>query len=168
MNVGKYILRAVKYLVKIAVLLALVFVLMRLSGTSNIESTGGIAGFFSAFIATSRGQIFVAALVIWCAIYPAVEFKRRHLSYDMKVRRNAIVKALNAGRMRLVGDEEGRMVFRGESLTRTIWWLGEETVTITANPVGGIDIEGPRRFVMEAEHRIPNYVEAEKENEQKS
>jgi hypothetical protein len=50
------------------------------------------------------------------------------------------------------------MVFRGESLVRTIWWLGDETVTITPNPSGGIDIEGPRRFVMEAEQRIPTYV----------
>jgi hypothetical protein len=55
------------------------------------------------------------------------------------------------------------MVFRGESLVRRVWWLGEETVTITADPAGGIEIEGPRRFAMEAEHRIPNYVNAENE-----
>ncbi len=93
------------------------------------------------------------------------EFKKRSLLYDISTRREAIIKAFAAGRMRLVGDEDGRMVFRGESLTRTIWWLGEEAVTITRNAEGGIDIEGPRRFVMEAQHRIPNYVEAERENE---
>jgi hypothetical protein len=161
----KYTIRAVKYLFKLAVLLTVIFALMQAGGMSNIESTGGLAGFFRSFIATSRGQIFAAALVVWCAVYPAVEFKRRTLSFDMRTRRDAITKAMRAGGMTLASDEDGRMVFRGESLLRRAWWLGEEAVTITTNPAGGIDIEGPRRFVMEAEHRIPNYVAAEKENE---
>ncbi len=148
-----------------AVLLAVIFTLMKVSGTSNIESTGGIADFFRAFITTVRGQMLVVAIVVWCAIYPAVEFKRRSLLYDMRTRRDAIIKAMRAGGMILAYDEGGRMVFRGESLVRRAWWLGEEAVTISSNPAGGIDIEGPRRFVMEAEHRIPNYVAAEKENE---
>ena len=165
MSYMKYIIRSVKYLVKIAVLLAVVFALMQMSGTSNIESTEGMLGFFKAFIATSRGQIFAVALVVWCAAYPAVEFKKRNLFYDLSERKDAIVKAMNAGRMRLAEQQEGRMVFRGDSPARRLWWLGEEAVTITRNPKGGIDIEGPRRFVTEAEHRIPNYVAAEKENE---
>ena len=157
----KYILRAVKYLVKLAVLLAVIFWLMQLSGTSSIAVEGGIAGFFKNFFATSRGQIFTAALLIWCVVYPAVEFKKRSLLYDISTRREAIIKALAAGRMRLAEDEDGRMVFRGESPARRLWWLGEEAVTITRSPEGGIEIEGPRRFVMEAEHRIPNYVKIE-------
>jgi hypothetical protein len=161
----KYVIRAVKYLVKLTLLLALVFTLMQLSGTSDIRSEGGIAGFFRSFISTQRGQIFAVALLVWCALYPAVEYKRRHLNYDMARRRSAIIKALNAGGMRLASSDEGRMVFCGESPGRRLWWLGEEAVTITANPSGGLDIEGPRRFVMEAEHRIPDYVAAEQENE---
>ena len=154
----KYVLRSVKYLVKLAVLLAVVFWLMQLSGTSSIVTGGGIAGFFKSFFATSRGQLFTAALLVWCAVYPAVEFKKRTLLYDMSARREAIIKALAAGRMRLSEDEDGRMVFRGESPLRRLWWLGEEAVSVTRSPEGGIEIEGPRRFVMEAEHRIPNYV----------
>ena len=160
----KYILRAVKYLVKLALLLALIFFLMKLSGTSNIETDGGIADFFAKFIATERGKIFAVALVVWAAIYPAVEFKRRHLGYDIPKRKGAVIKAMQAGNMSLAQESAEGMVFTG-SLLRRIWWLGEDTVTITQNPTGGIDIEGPRRFVMEAQHRIPNYVEAEKEKE---
>lgn len=161
----KYIIRAVKYLVKLALLLAFIFMLMRWSGTSNIASDGGIVDFFAKFIDTERGKIFVVALVIWAAIYPAVEFKKRQLSYDLRARKNAIIKALNAGGMTLAQGDDNRMVFVG-SLLRRIWWLGEDTVTVVSNPSGGIDIEGPRRFVMEAQHRIPNYVEAEKENQE--
>ena len=157
----KYVVRSLKYLLKLTVLLSLIFWLMQLSNTSSIVFEGGIVGFVKTFAATSRGQIFALAILIWCAVYPAVEFKRRHLNYDIEARKEAIVKALNAGRMRLAVDEQGRMVFRGESPVRTIWWLGDEAVTITRSPEGGIDIEGPRRFVMEAEHRIPNYIEVE-------
>lgn len=163
MITGKYVLRSVKYLVKIAVILTVVFVVMNRTGTSNIESNGDIVDFFKNFIATARGKIFLVALVVWCAVYPYVEFKRRHLSFEMQTNRDAIIKALMAGGMALASDDGRRMVFRGESLVRRVWWLGEETVTITADPAGGIEIEGPRRFAMEAEHRIPNYVNAENE-----
>ncbi len=154
----KYILRAVKYLVKLVLLLALIFLLMKWSGTSNIATEGSIADFFAAFIASSRGKIFLVALLIWCAIYPAVEYKKRHLSYDLSERQSAIIRALHAGDMTCTEGNDNRMVFVG-SLLRRIWWLGEDAVTITRSPEGGIDIEGPRRFVMEAQHRIPGYVE---------
>ncbi|MDR2912795.1 MAG: hypothetical protein LBV38_05840 [Alistipes sp.] len=158
----KYTLRAVKYMVKLALLMAVVFALMQTSGTSNIESVGGVGGFFAAFFATARGQMFAVALVVWCAAYPAVEFKRRHMNFDLAARRDAIVKALRAGGMVLASEEmeagRAKMVFRGEGMVRRVWWMGDEAVTLTACPEGGFDIEGPRRFVMEAQHRIPNYV----------
>jgi hypothetical protein len=163
----RYFFRAVKYLVKIVVLLALIFFVMQRTGTTNIESVGngGFMGFWESFFAAARGQVFAVALLVWCAVYPAVEFRRRHLFYDMHDRKSAIVKAMHAGGMTLVGDGgDSGMVFVG-SLGRRIWWMGDDKVTITPNPSGGLDIEGPRRFVMEAEHRIPSYVGAEKENE---
>jgi hypothetical protein len=164
----KYFIRAVKYLVKIVVLLALLFFLMQWSGTSSLATEGGLAGFFKAFWASSNGKLFSAVLLVWCAIYPAVEFKTRYLNYNLGERKAAIIKALHAGNMTLARENgDNWMVFIG-SLPRRLWWLGEDAVTITRNPEGGIDIEGPRRFVMEAQHRIPNYVAAERENEQES
>lgn len=158
----KYFVRAVKYAVKLVVLLGVVFWLMRLSGTSNLGAEGGFAEFWSAFFATTRGWIFVAAVIVWCAVYPAVEFVKRHLSYDLATRRGAVVKAMEAGGYKVVSESDGEMVFRGESTLRRVWWLGEEAVTVRRNPTGGIDIEGPRRFASEAQNRIPNYVEQEK------
>jgi hypothetical protein len=160
----KYFIRAIKYLVKIVVLLALIFFLMDWSGTSSLATEGGIAGFVKSFWASSNGKLFSAVLLVWCMVYPAVEFKRRHLNYDLGERKAPIIKALHAGNMTLVKENgDNSMVFAG-SLARRVLWLGEDAVTITRNPTGGIDIEGPRRFVMEAEHRIPNYVAAEEED----
>ncbi len=160
MNIGKYTLRSVKYFIKLAILLGLLFTFMVLSGTSGFESEGGIGGFFATLFATTKGKLFVAALVVWCAIYPSVEFVKRHSNFDMHKRKEAIVKALNAGGMTLSKEDDHSMTFHGH-LPRRIWWLDEDAVTITNNPSGGFDIEGPRRFVMEAEHRIPTYIENE-------
>jgi len=159
----KYAVRSVKYLVKIVVLLAAIFAVMKVSGTSNIDPELGVGDYVRTFFASTRGRIFVAALLVWCAVYPAVEFVRRRMNYDMRRRRDSIIKALAAGGMRLAEDGEGRMVFRAANPTRALWWLGEEAVTVTPTEDGGIELEGPRRFVMEAQHRIPNFVNMDEE-----
>lgn len=148
----KYLLRAVKYFLKLVVLLAIVFLLIRRgNGVSILD-----------ILATTNGKLFAAAVIIWCAIYPRVEFVTRSLSYDITKRKAAIVRALGAGGMTLVAEEEWKMTFHG-SVLRRLWWLGEDTVIVRRNAAGGIDIEGPRRFAMEAQQRIPNYVQSENE-----
>ena len=64
----RYTLRAVKYFVKLLILLAVIFCLMSLSGTTVFSAENFMAEFF----ATTRGRIFSAAVVIWCALYPKV------------------------------------------------------------------------------------------------
>ena len=158
MNIGKYILRSVKYLVKLAVLLALLFLFMMWSGTSNL-SFDNWQSFLASYFADYKGILFTVAVLIWSAVYPAVEFKTRHLNYDIDERKAEIIKALNAGGMVLASESDGRMVFRGEGIARRIWFMGDEAVTITRSLSGGLDIEGPRRFVLEAQQRIPAYVQ---------
>ncbi len=156
----KYIFRSVKYLVKLTILLAVLFLVMMWSETSTLSGDNW-QEFFASYFATWRGWLFTAAVVVWCAFYPAVEFVKRHLNYDMHERKLAIIKALDAGRMKLSGETDERMVFRSEGPLRRLWWMGDDAVTITRNPSGGFDIEGPRRFVMEAQHRIPGYIDRE-------
>jgi hypothetical protein len=159
----KYVIRSVKYLLKLVVLLAAIFALMKVTGTSNIDPEAGALDYVKAFFATTRGRMFTAVLLVWCALYPMVEFVRRTVNCDIKKRRDAIVRAFEAGGMRLASEEEGRMTFRAAAPARALWWLGEEAVTVTASGDGAIELEGPRRFVMEAQHRIPNYVNTEDE-----
>jgi hypothetical protein len=156
MTVSRYILRSVKYLIKICILLAILGAIMMLSESSTLDFNS-LDSFASSYFATWRGWLFTAAIVIWCAVYPRVEFVVRHLDYDMREGKEAIVKALNAGGMVLAEDSDGRMVFRGEGFRR-IWHMWDDAVTITDNPSGGFDLEGPRRFVTEAMQRIPAYI----------
>jgi hypothetical protein len=160
MKVMRYILRSVKYLVKLIVLLALLFLLMKWSGMSSL-SFDSWQSFFAGYFAGYKGIIFTVAVLVWSAVYPRAEFITRSSNYDIVTRKSAIIKALSAGGMVLASESEGRLVFRGEGLWRRIWFMGDEAVTITRNNSGGLDIEGPRRFVVEAVQRIPAYVNNE-------
>lgn len=154
----KYTLRSVKYLIKLVVLLAVLFLIMMWSETSTLSGHNW-QSFFASYFATWRGWLFTVAVIVWCALYPSVEFVTRHLDYDMHTHKLAIIRALDAGRMKLADETDDRMVFRTESPARRLWWMGDDAVTVTRNPSGGFDIEGPRRFVMEAQHRIPGYID---------
>jgi hypothetical protein len=159
MTVGKYILRSVKYLIKLLVIFAILFAFMRRSETSML-SFDTLDTFIASYFATWRGWLFSIVVVLWCAIYPRVEFVVRHLDYDLVADKEGIVKALNAGGMNLVGESDGRMVFAGSGFRR-IWYVWDDVVTLTANPAGGFDLEGPRRFVTEAMQRVPVYTGVE-------
>ncbi len=161
MTIGKYILRSVKYLVKLLILFAALFALMMWSETSTL-SFDNWESFFASYFGTMKGWLFTAVVIVWSAVYPRVEFVTRHMNYDMREGKDAIIKAFSAGHMRLADDKDGRMVFRGEGLGRRLWYLGDEGVTVTRNSAGGFDMEGPRRFTGEAQQRIPGYMELAK------
>jgi hypothetical protein len=148
----------------LVVLLALMFLLLKWSGMSNL-SFESWQSFFASFFAGYKGIAFSVAVLVWCAIYPRVEFVSRQLNYDINTHKAAIIKALSAGGMVLSSEADGRMVFRSEGLWRRIWFMGDEAVTITRNLSGGLNIEGPRRFVVEAVQRIPAYIDNEAEND---
>lgn len=160
---GKYAFRAVKYFVKLLALLTLLFLFMMWSETSTLNFSNW-HDFLASFFHGWRGWLFTVAVVVWCAIYPRVEFVTRHLDFDIREQRNAIVKAFRAGKMVLAAETDDWMMFRSESVGRRIWWLGDDVVTVTQNKKGGFDIEGPRRFTAEAEQRIPLYTENEDKN----
>ncbi len=136
---------------------AVIFLLMTYSNTSLLSGDGW-QSFFVSYFATWRGWLFTAAIVVWCAVYPRVEFVTRSVAGDLRADKLGIIKALEAGRMILADETGDRMVFRAESLARKIWWMGDDAVTITRTANGRLDIEGPRRFVMEAQYRIPMYI----------
>ena len=161
MTAGKYILRAVKYLVKLLILFAILFALMMWSETSTL-SFDNVDAFFASYFGTVKGWLFTAVVIIWSAVYPKVEFVTRRAGYDMREGRDVIIKVFDLGKMVLADETEDRMVFHGESIGRRLWFLWDDSVTVTRNEAGGFDMEGPRRFVGEAQQRIPGYMELAK------
>ncbi len=162
MSAGKYILRAVKYLVKLLILFAILFAFMMWSETSTLNFDNWDS-FFAGYFGTVKGWLFTAVVIVWSAVYPKVEFVKRHSNYDMREGREVIIKVFKMGRMVPADETDGKMVFRGESIGRRLWFLWDDAVTVTRNPAGGFDMEGPRRFVGEAQQRMPGYMEMKDE-----
>lgn len=156
MTVGTYILRSVKYLVKLLILFAILFAIMMRSESTTLNFDNA-EGFIASYFATWKGWLFSAVVLVWCAVYPRVEFVKRRLEFDMSGNKDAIIKALSAGGMMLAEESEGRMVFHGTGFRR-LWYMWDDAVTLTADPTGGFEMEGPRRFVTEAMQRIPAYI----------
>lgn len=154
-------MRSVKYLVKLLILFAILFALMMWSETSTLTFDNW-ESFFASYFGTTKGWLFTAVVIIWSAVYPKVEFVSRHANYDMREGKDAILRAFDAGKMVLADETDGKMVFHGESAGRRLWFLWDDAVTVTRNPAGGFDMEGPRRFVGEAQQRIPGYMEIAK------
>ncbi len=138
----KYVIRAAKYAVKLAFVLALFGLLLRWDWSAE----------------PMRVRLFLGAVLLLCAFYPLMEFVRRDVFVGMDSGRGAIVKALEAGGFRVKCEDATSIRFVGQSLVRRICWLGEEAVTVTRNDLGGVTVEGPRRFVAEAQQRIPLYL----------
>lgn len=151
----RYTLRAVKYFVKLLILLAVIFCLMSLSGTTVFSAENFMAEFFS----TTRGRIFSAAVVIWCALYPKVEYISRFIP-DVDVQRNRpqIISAFEAAGMRLESRTDRQLVFRAGTVLRRTVQMWEDAVEVTAAE-GGIVIEGNRRAIAATEFRIKLYTE---------
>jgi hypothetical protein len=141
------------------VLFSILFAIMRRSETLTL-SFDNFDTFIASYFTTWRGWLFTIVVLVWCAVYPKVEFIRRHLDYDMVEDKEGIIKALNAGGMNFAEESDGRMVFAGSGFRR-LWYVWEDVVTLTANPEGGFDLEGPRRFVTEAMQRVPMYTGVE-------
>lgn len=151
----KYVVRSLKYLVKLLILLTLLMVLMLYSNTSTLS----FDNFFADFFSRPQTWLLLAVVVVWSAFYPRVEFVKRAAQATLRTDKIGIIDAMRAGGMTLEEETEDRMVFRGEAPFRRLWWLWEDRVTLTQLTDGMVDIEGPRRFVTEAQQRIPGYIE---------
>lgn len=156
---GKYILRSLKYLVKLLILLAVILALMLYSNTSTLS----FENFFADFISRPQTWLLLAVVVIWSAFYPKVEFVKRSAEGNLHDDKIGIINALRAGGMMLASEDNGKMVFHGEAPMRRLWWMWEDTVTMTQEG-DMITIEGPRRFAGEAQNRLPGYIQREREN----
>ena len=153
----KYTIRAVKYFIKLMILLSAIFGLMVLSGTTVFSADN----FWAEFFSTTRGKIFSAVILIWCALYPKVEYISRFIP-DVSVggNRPQIIKAFEAAGMRLESRTDTQLVFRASTAVRRAAQMWEDAVKVNAAE-GGIVLEGNRRAIAATEFRIKLYTENE-------
>ncbi len=158
MKSKRYLIRSAKYFVKLSLLITLIFVVMHLTETLYVSSDVFVSEFFGSL----RGQLFLAALLLWCAIYPKVEYVTEEYSVDLEARRRDVMEAMQSLGMNLATEGDGLMVFRCASGLKRMWQMYEDAVEIRATS-RGIEISGSRKNVANAKFKIRLYAERENE-----
>lgn len=156
MKTGVYIRRAAGYFVKLIVLVAVLYLLLFVTGTARVS-----AGYFlGELFATPRGLMLIGALAVLSACYPIFGYVSRRMQADLKEDRMRIVSAFHADGFILEKEQEGEwMTFRAGGLFRRIWLTFDDRVTVRSCGEGRVEIEGLRKTVVTAQFRINTYMQ---------
>ena len=103
MDMKTHIVRAVKYLIWLALLFTLVFALM------------------------------ISTIVVLALLYPRFGFTRRSVRADLKADRERILQTLHTSGYSLVAESEGTMIFRASSPLKRALLLWEDRIAVTAD-----------------------------------
>ena len=156
----RYSIRSIKFLVALVVLYAAVMWIMVKTGSTMLSARDMVAVMFL----TVRGQVLVAAILVWAAVYPKVGFVVRRVEADMTADSERIINAFLAQGYVMTGEENGRMKFRAENLFRRLRLLFEDEVAVSQQG-REVVIEGIRRSVAPVEMRLKSYMDNNKRNE---
>lgn len=154
MNPGEYILHALKYFLRLMVLLVFIYALMLLMSRAQVSAEQFAADLFS----TTRGKLLFAALFVLSAAYPTFGFVRRTVNADIVADRDIIMKAFHAAGYALSVESEGggKLIFRGSPAKKlfTVW---DDKITVKAAGEG-ITLEGIRRETVQIEFRLNTFL----------
>lgn len=103
MDMKTHIVRAVKYLIWLALLFTLVFALMISTGTSRVGAGEALHELFGS----SRGMLMIATIVVLALLYPRFGFTRRSVRADLKADRERILQTLHTSGYSLGRRERG-------------------------------------------------------------
>ena len=156
----RYLLRSVKFLVSLLVMYVVAVWLMSILGASMLSLRDTIFVMFQ----TLRGQLLVAAILVWVAIYPKVGYIKRDSDADIDADKEQIMTAFVVSGYELMEQSEDEMRFRASNFFRRLRLLFEDEVVVRRGEEGGIEIEGVRRTVAYAMLRLNSYL-AHKRNE---
>ena len=156
----RYLLRSVKFLVSLLVMYVVAVWLMSILGASMLSLRDTIFVMFQ----TLRGQLLVAAILVWVAIYPKVGYIKRDSDADIDADKEQIMTAFVVSGYELMEQSEDEMHFRASNFFRRLRLLFEDEVVVRRGEEGGIEIEGVRRTVAYAMLRLNSYL-AHKRNE---
>ena len=149
MDMKTHIVRAVKYLIWLALLFTLVFALMISTGTSRVGAGEALHELFGS----SRGMLMIATIVVLALLYPRFGFTRRSVRADLKAD-----QTLHTSGYSLVAESEGTMIFRASSPLKRALLLWEDRIAVTADGES-ITLDGIRKEVVRAEFRLKSFLE---------
>lgn len=152
MTTGQYVKHSLLYFVRMLLLLALIFGLLRLTGYARVSAEG-----FLPQMLSGRGLLLLGAILIWAAVYPKVGFVSRAVDADIIKDRESIIFAFSQGGYSLTAENGGEMTFRASSPLKRVWMAFGDAITV--KPEGNhVVLTGVRKEVVQTAFRIETAV----------
>lgn len=148
-SLGVYLLRAVKHLVKLIVLVALLVAVMYFTKTLAVAP---------ADLLGTRGVILGIAVLVIAAAYPLYGFSTASARASLTDNRTEIVEALARSGYTLTSEGEDEMVFRATSGLKRLMQMGDDAIVLKQQEWGNISISGVRKEVENVRFRIEGYI----------
>lgn len=148
-----YIFRALKYIVRMSVILALLLAALWITGTLDTGGSGVLAVLFLSW----RGIVLLGLIVIFALMYPNISFTALRVRGDIRADRDRIADAFAAYSYSLVKEEDGKMIFRSQKMVKRILWQFDDAVTVSQNG-DNIEIEGLKKIISRVQLRIDAYI----------
>ena len=149
MNLGLYLLRVIKYLLRLTVLLSIVFILMIVTKSASVDADELLNQLFMS----DRGAMLIVALLAVSLSYPFFGYTRKLINVDMPAHREKIIDIMDRTGYALHNEVDGRMIFRVTSLFRRLTMLGDDSIVIESIDKS-IQISGIRKDVVVAGYRL--------------
>ena len=146
--------RAVKYMVR---LLVLVFALIAVMVATGMARTGADGNLTDVFM-TPKALLLFAIIVLWSLVYPKLGFIRQPLKMDFNAGKEQIHKVFSDNGFVLVEQKDNEMIFRMSSPLRRTLALWEDRIVVSATD-GGIEMEGMRKEVARIEFRLQPFLQ---------
>lgn len=144
-----YIFRALKYIGRMAVIIALIIALLWMTGMLGTD----VSGVFMSW----RGLVLVGVIVIFAIMYPNISFTTLRVRGDLRANREQIINAFATYSYQLAKEEDGKMIFRSKSMLKRISWQFDDAVTVSQN-ADYIEIEGLKKIITRVQLRLDSYI----------
>ncbi|MBQ1253409.1 MAG: hypothetical protein IIY05_03600 [Alistipes sp.] len=146
----RYLFRAVKYFLAFCVLY-LGVVWLSVATTKGMDVS--VWDYVVATLATQRGQLLVAAVVVLSAAYPWFGFVVRRMKWNMATDADELIAMFAAAGFSLKSQAEGRMVFKATNILDRIVMLFEDEIEVEQQGEE-IVVSGIRRGVAKIVYRL--------------
>ena len=143
--------RAVKYMVRLLVLVFALIAVMVATGMARTGADGNLADVFM----TPKALLII---VLWSLVYPKLGFIRQPLKMDFNAGKEQIQKVFSDNGFVLVEQKDNEMIFRMSSPLRRTLALWEDRIVVSATD-GGIEMEGMRKEVARIEFRLQPFLQ---------
>ncbi len=150
---GLYFSRALKYFLKLVIVIAVVLGVLAALGMLNTQGTS----LLETLIYSWRGGVLAGAIVLFSFLYPKISFDTVDVRGDVATNRDDVVNAFANYGYSLDKEKNGVMTFRANSRLRRLLWQFDDAVTVRQEN-RYIRIEGTKKVVPRVRLRLNAYL----------